>query len=190
MPSWGKNPCSNQNYACEKHHYYLSDLYGRLSPGRRPVAFGPFRPCCLGRDPCTLQLADGGIRIPPFQEYLAFLRDGSARGPERVQLAHSLNMKTKTFLRGAFLTAVILSTLPVGSLSTLPVGSRVAEVPIWQRFEVALESDTDYKNPLYDVPEFFAHFIAPSGRRLKINGFWPVRPGTEDWGNLRQGGMV
>jgi len=92
-----------------------------------------------------------------------------------------MKTKTKTFLRGAFLTAVILSTLPVRSLSTLPVGSRVAEVPIWQQFEVALESDTDYKNPLYDVPEFFAHFIAPSGRRLKINGFWD---GGRNW-NIR-----
>ncbi len=45
-------------------------------------------------------------------------------------------------------------------------------VALWDRFEVRLESDREYTNPLYDIKEFYALFTAPSGREYKINGFW------------------
>ncbi len=45
-------------------------------------------------------------------------------------------------------------------------------VPVWDRFEVVLESSTAYENPLYEVPEFYALFTSPGGRTHKINGFW------------------
>lgn len=41
--------------------------------------------------------------------------------------------------------------------------------------KVRLESDREYTNPLYEIKEFYALFTAPSGRELKINGFWDGR---------------
>lgn len=46
------------------------------------------------------------------------------------------------------------------------------EVPVWDRFELNLESDRVYENPLYDVKDFKALFTSPSGRTKLINGFW------------------
>ncbi|MEN8201060.1 MAG: DUF4038 domain-containing protein [Bacteroidota bacterium] len=51
-------------------------------------------------------------------------------------------------------------------------------VPVWDRFEMQLESQTDYDNPLYDVREFSALFTSPSGKMMRINGFWD---GALDW---------
>jgi len=51
-------------------------------------------------------------------------------------------------------------------------------VPMWDRKEIGLTSETEYSNPLYDVPQFYALFSAPSGRQKKINGFWD---GGVDW---------
>jgi hypothetical protein len=45
-------------------------------------------------------------------------------------------------------------------------------VPQWSRFEFALNSLTDYHDPVYQVDEFYAIFTSPTGRELRINGFW------------------
>jgi len=54
----------------------------------------------------------------------------------------------------------------------------VEEVPIWDRFEIQLVSESTYQNPIYEVIEFFALFTSPSGRIQRINGFWD---GEKDW---------
>lgn len=54
----------------------------------------------------------------------------------------------------------------------------VEKVPIWDRFELQLVSESEYENPIYDVSKLSALFTAPSGRQLKINGFWD---GEKDW---------
>jgi len=46
------------------------------------------------------------------------------------------------------------------------------QVAIWDRFELKLESQKVYDNPLYDVSEFSALVTAPSGKKTRINGFW------------------
>jgi hypothetical protein len=58
------------------------------------------------------------------------------------------------------------------------VAKGVEEVPIWDRFEIQLVSESTYQDPLYDINEFYALFMAPSGRTQKINGFWD---GEMDW---------
>jgi hypothetical protein len=80
-----------------------------------------------------------------------------------------------------FIFALTL-TLPVSSLKAgtsgihepchESAGFQNVIIPLWQRFEAVFDSETEYENPLYNVTDFFAHFTAPSGRILKINGFW------------------
>lgn len=51
-------------------------------------------------------------------------------------------------------------------------------VSAWGRLELSFESQRSYDNPLYDVPEFSALFTAPSGKQIRINGFWD---GDRQW---------
>lgn len=71
----------------------------------------------------------------------------------------------KTFI------AMLVLALVVSSLAA-------ASVPIWDRYEIELESAADYENPLYEVREFGAEFTAPSGRKLRMQGFWD---GSRSW---------
>ena len=48
----------------------------------------------------------------------------------------------------------------------------------WERHQIDLTSEVSYDNPLYDVDRFGATLIAPSGRQLRVNGFWD---GNADW---------
>ena len=50
--------------------------------------------------------------------------------------------------------------------------------PQWGRHQISLTSQTDYSNPLYEVEHFGAELTAPSGRNLRVNGFWD---GANDW---------
>ncbi|MEN8228199.1 MAG: DUF4038 domain-containing protein [Bacteroidota bacterium] len=61
-------------------------------------------------------------------------------------------------------------------LSFQAAGSEM--VSIWDKFEIALKSESIYQNPLYEVADFYALMTAPSGRNIKINGFWD---GEDDW---------
>lgn len=46
------------------------------------------------------------------------------------------------------------------------------QVPVWSKHEIPFTSDSLYSNPLYDVKEFYATFLSPSGRTIRISGFW------------------
>lgn len=48
----------------------------------------------------------------------------------------------------------------------------------WERHQINLTSEVPYDNSLYDVDEFGAMLTAPSGRQLRVNGFWD---GSADW---------
>ena len=50
--------------------------------------------------------------------------------------------------------------------------------PQWGRHQIDLISQATYENPLYEVERFGAEFTAPSGRRLRVNGFWD---GDTNW---------
>ena len=50
--------------------------------------------------------------------------------------------------------------------------------PQWERHQLDISSETTYDNPLYEVEHFGAEFTAPSGRTLRVNGFWD---GNTDW---------
>lgn len=45
-------------------------------------------------------------------------------------------------------------------------------VPVWQKLELVFKSDCMYDNPIYDMEDFHAEFISPSGRKRVVNGFW------------------
>ncbi|MDW7690673.1 DUF4038 domain-containing protein [Flammeovirgaceae bacterium SG7u.111] len=51
------------------------------------------------------------------------------------------------------------------------------DIAIWQKLELEFESSKPYENPLYDVT-FNADFVSPTGRTIKINGFWG---GENNW---------
>lgn len=46
------------------------------------------------------------------------------------------------------------------------------------RLQIDLTSNQIYNDPIYDVKEFYAVFTSPTGRELRINGFWD---GGNDW---------
>ncbi|NND05842.1 MAG: DUF4038 domain-containing protein [Saprospiraceae bacterium] len=48
----------------------------------------------------------------------------------------------------------------------------MSQTEIWQKKELAFESAIEYTNPIYDLKEFYANFISPSGVPHRINGFW------------------
>ena len=52
------------------------------------------------------------------------------------------------------------------------------QVGVWMKYEQRFESDKSYENPLYDVKEFAVSFTSPTGRVMKVNGFWD---GGRDW---------
>ena len=51
-------------------------------------------------------------------------------------------------------------------------------IPQWAKLELDFGSEQPYDNPLYDVEEFYATFTSPTGRELRVNGFWD---GGTDW---------
>ncbi len=69
-------------------------------------------------------------------------------------------------------------------LLVLGIGTSLAQdrnmeiISVWDRFEVAFESQNTYENPLYEISEFYALFKSPSGKKVRINGFWD---GDADW---------
>ena len=72
----------------------------------------------------------------------------------------------------------LILMLLLGFETCLAQGRSMETVPVWDRFEVAFESQNNYENPLYDISEFFALFESPSGQKIRINGFWD---GESDW---------
>ncbi len=50
--------------------------------------------------------------------------------------------------------------------------------PVWSKYEISFESSVLYDNPVYDVRDFRVTFIAPSGRRSVVRGFWD---GGTEW---------
>ena len=74
------------------------------------------------------------------------------------------------------LSLVFMLVLGIGSC--LAQGRGMVRVPVWDRFELAFESQNNYENPLYDISEFYALFESPSGKKIRINGFWD---GDADW---------
>ena len=62
----------------------------------------------------------------------------------------------------------------------------------WQKYELSFESDRLYDNPIYDARDFTVTFNSPTGRTLKVPGFWdggkqwkvrfcPDEPGEWQW---------
>jgi hypothetical protein len=53
-----------------------------------------------------------------------------------------------------------------------------AQIPQWDKYETAFQSDKSYENPIYDVDHLKITFISPSGRQEIIHGFWD---GEKTW---------
>lgn len=47
-----------------------------------------------------------------------------------------------------------------------------AQVEIWTKYELTFQSSTAMENPLYELRDFHAVFTSPSGRDIRISGFW------------------
>lgn len=46
------------------------------------------------------------------------------------------------------------------------------EVPIWSKYEISFTTGVALDNPIYELKEFYADFQSPTGRKIKIRGFW------------------
>jgi hypothetical protein len=73
---------------------------------------------------------------------------------------------------------VLFLLIPYGILAFASGQEPADQVAVWHRFELQLESQKSYDNPLYEVREFSALLTAPSGKKMRINGFWD---GGADW---------
>ena len=51
-------------------------------------------------------------------------------------------------------------------------------MPQWSKYQINFTSASTYAEPIYEVQEFYAVFTSPTGRALRINGFWD---GGTDW---------
>lgn len=60
----------------------------------------------------------------------------------------------------------------------LPTVALTQSAPQWERHQINLTSDVSYENPLYEIDSFGAVMVAPSGREIRVNGFWD---GATDW---------
>jgi hypothetical protein len=60
----------------------------------------------------------------------------------------------------------------------ISVGKGQQAVPQWSKYQINFTSTSTYPEPLYEVKEFYAVFTSPTGRALRINGFWD---GGTDW---------
>lgn len=86
-----------------------------------------------------------------------------------------------------------MKILPIVTLLSLIFSLRMnAQTEIWSRHELSFSSEQTYQNPLYDLKEFYVVFESPTGRQIKINGFWdggknfkvrfaPDETGTWSW---------
>ncbi|MBK8503326.1 MAG: DUF4038 domain-containing protein [Saprospiraceae bacterium] len=54
----------------------------------------------------------------------------------------------------------------------LAVADIHTQVPIWSKHELNFASNKALDNPLYQLKDFHAVFTSPSGRKMKISGFW------------------
>ncbi len=58
------------------------------------------------------------------------------------------------------------------AILTLPITTLAQATYQWERHQINLTSEVSYDNPLYEVDHFGATLTAPSGRQLRVNGFW------------------
>src|SRR5206468_2500991 len=70
-----------------------------------------------------------------------------------------------------------LLSLAVPFLLTGAMANAASTVPKWERFEKTLESTVSYANPAQDA-SLQAEFVAPSGEKKRIYGFWD---GANTW---------
>ncbi len=52
------------------------------------------------------------------------------------------------------------------------------DIPQWDKYELTFNSTVSYDDPVYQVKDFSAVFTSPTGRALRVNGFWD---GNSTW---------
>lgn len=67
---------------------------------------------------------------------------------------------------------------PVFIILLMSSVSYAQETAVWDKHEIGFTSSVEYENPLYDVQTFGIEFTSPSGRSVRVNGFWD---GGTDW---------
>ncbi|HXG47069.1 MAG TPA: DUF4038 domain-containing protein [Methylomirabilota bacterium] len=72
---------------------------------------------------------------------------------------------------GPSLRARIVTLAVIACLIAPAFSGAAAPVPKWEKFEATFESALEYANPVQDAP-LVVTFTAPSGRMLKVPGFW------------------
>jgi hypothetical protein len=89
------------------------------------------------------------------------------------------------------LTKLALRCIALGAVGAAALGHAADSVPRWGRFDRALESATQYDNPVQEA-SLTAWFVSPTGQTNKVYGFWdgdrtwrvrfsPNQPGTWTW---------
>ncbi len=82
--------------------------------------------------------------------------------------------------------------LLLGLSLTRMLPAQTPAVERWGRYEQSFTSARSYDNPLYDLSSFAVRFISPTGREVRVNGFWdggdlwkvrfmPDEPGPWAW---------
>ena len=82
------------------------------------------------------------------------------------------------FLIRYSMTLSIRKFLCLFFLVGLSTWCKAQDVPQWSKLELDFTSSKSYEEPIYEVREFYALFNSPTGRELRINGFWD---GSTDW---------
>jgi hypothetical protein len=62
--------------------------------------------------------------------------------------------------------------------STIAIGYSQENVKQWSKYQIELTSEKAYNDPIYQVKEFYTLFTSPTGRELRVNGFWD---GSDQW---------
>lgn len=63
-------------------------------------------------------------------------------------------------------------------VSTVAIGYSQENVEQWSKHQIDFTSGKAYTDPIYQVKEFYTLFTSPTGRELRINGFWD---GEDQW---------
>ena len=90
----------------------------------------------------------------------------------KVYISGMFSSKLTTFSHCSIEVAMRKLLWPVVMLLFLAGSAPTKECPVWMKYEHSFTSSKAYDNPLYDLKEFAVLFSSPSGRQIKINGFW------------------
>ncbi|GJM30616.1 MAG: hypothetical protein DHS20C17_32510 [Cyclobacteriaceae bacterium] len=64
------------------------------------------------------------------------------------------------------------ATLTLILLTSIAICKSQVNVEQWAKYQIDFTSEKTYTEPIYQVRQFYALFKSPTGRALRVNGFW------------------